>query len=66
MDILFSVFFVRIWRSVKIRNVMRVIKNMMLMRNRLMVIFVIVLLIINFFVEYRGLEDMDCVVCGLL
>lgn len=66
MDILFSVFFVRIWRSVKIRNVMRVIKNMMLMRNRLMVIFVIVLLIINFFVEYRGLEDRDCVVCGLL
>lgn len=66
MDILFSVFFVRIWRSVKIRNVMRVMKNMMLMRNRLMVIFVIVLLIINFFVEYRGLEDRDCVVCGLL
>lgn len=66
MDILFSVFFVRIWRSVKIRNVMRVMKNMMLMRNRLMVIFVIVLLIINFFVEYRGLEDRDCVVCSLL
>lgn len=66
MDILFSVFFVRIWRSVKIRNVMRVIKNMMLMRNRLVVIFVIVLLIINFFVEYRDLEDRDCVVCGLL
>lgn len=66
MDILFSVFFVRIWRSVKIRNVMRVMKNMMLIRNRLMVIFVIVLLIINFVVEYKGLVDMDCVVCILL